>query len=116
MAGPTFAEQVTALNNALQAIEKRMVQGQIPSGALAEFKSSVDDLRLRLWGLLSAGSANDYRGFQESFRIRRAKEICAGLSADLRSGSLSTRHDELPALGAAAGDLARAVSRSTPGS
>jgi len=109
MPEPGFAEQVTALNSALQAIEKRMSQGEIPSGALAEFKSSVDDLRLRLWGLLSAGSANDYRAFQESFRLRRAKEICRGLDADIRSGSMSSRHEELPPLGAAAGDLARSI-------
>ena len=115
MGEPSFAEQVTTLNTALQAIEKRMAQGEIPSGALAEFKSSVDDLRLRLWGLLGAGSANDYRAFQESFRLRRAKEICLGLAADLRSGSMSTRHEELPALGAAAGELSRAIARLQPG-
>ncbi len=115
MADPSFAEQVTTLTSALQAIEKRMAQGEMPSGALAEFKSSVDDLRLRLWGLLSAGSANDYRAFQESFRLRRAKEICLGLDGDLRSGAMSSRHEELPRLGAAAGDLSRTVAELRPG-
>ncbi|HEY8258631.1 MAG TPA: hypothetical protein VIG08_13325 [Gemmatimonadales bacterium] len=115
MAEPSFAEQVTALNSALQAIERRMTQADIPSSALGEFKSSVDDLRLRLWGLLSAGSANDYRAFQESFRLRRAREICRGLEADLRSGAMSTRHEELPGLGAAAGELARAIGQARPG-
>ena len=109
MPEPTFAEQITALNAALQAIEKRMSQGEIPSVALTEFKSSVDDLRLRLWGLLTAGSANDYKAFQESFRLRRAREICRGLDTDLRAGSMSPRHDELPPLGAAAGDLAHSI-------
>lgn len=114
MAEPTFAEQVTSLNTALQAIERRMSQGEIPSGALAEFKSSVDDLRLRLWGLLSAGSANDYRAFQESFRLRRAREICRGLDSDIRSGSMSTRHEDLPPLGAAAGELSRSIAGMAP--
>ena len=116
MAEPSFAEQVTTFNTALQAIEKRMSEGDIPSGALTEFKSSVDDLRLRLWGLLSTGSANDYRAFQESFRLRRAREICRGLDTDLRSGSMSPRHEELPPLGAAAGDLARSIARLPNGS
>ncbi len=114
MAEASFAEQVTVLNSALQAIERRMTQGEIPSSALGEFKSSVDDLRLRLWGLLSAGSANDYRAFQESFRLRRAKEICRGLESDLRSGAMSTRHEELPALGTAAGELARTIEKARP--
>lgn len=114
MGEASFAEQVTTLNSALQAIEKRMAQGEIPTGALTEFKSSVDDLRLRLWGLLSAGSANDYRAFQESFRLRRAKEICRGVDADLYSGALSPRHDELPMLGAAAGELSRTIVKLKP--
>jgi DNA-binding transcriptional regulator YbjK len=115
MGEPTFAEQVTSLNSALHAIEKRMSQGEIPTGALTEFKSSVDDLRLRLWGLLSAGSANDYRAFQESFRLRRTKEICRGVEADLRSGAMSTRHEELPTLGAAAGELSLTITDLRPG-
>ncbi len=115
MADRSFADQVATLNAALQAIEKRMSQGELPSEALTEFKSSVDDLRLRLWGLLSAGSANDYRAFQESFRLRRAKEICRGLDADIRGGSMSTRHEELPPLGAAAGELSRSIAGLKPG-
>jgi hypothetical protein len=114
MAEPSFAEQVNTLNTALLGIEKRMAHGDIPTAALAEFKSSVDDLRLRLWGLLSGGSANDYRAFQESFRLRRAKEICRGVESDLQSGAMSTRHEELPLLGAAAGDLARGIARLKP--
>ena len=111
----SFVEEITTLHAALQAIESRMARGEVPTGGLAEFKSSVDDLRLRLWGLLAAGTANDFRAFQESFRIRRASEICAGLAKDLQSGVLSTRHEELPALGAAATELSRVVSRFQPG-
>jgi hypothetical protein len=109
MSQPGFAEQVGTLHTALLAIEARVSSGEIPVEALTDFKSSVDDLRLRLWGLVSAGSANDYRGFQERFRLRRAKEICLGLESDLRSGAMSGRHEELAPLGQAARDLARAV-------
>jgi hypothetical protein len=109
MSQPGFAEQVATLNATLLAIEARVSSGEIPVEALTDFKSSVDDLRLRLWGLVSAGSANDYRGFQERFRLRRAKEICHGLESDLRTGAMSGRHDELGPLGQAARDLARTV-------
>jgi hypothetical protein len=109
MSQPGFAEQVATLNATLLAIEARVSTGEIPVEALTDFKSSVDDLRLRLWGLVSAGSANDYRGFQERFSLRRAKEICHALESDLRTGVMSGRHEELGPLGQAARDLARTV-------
>lgn len=109
MTQPTFAEQIGNLNRTLQALETRIASGEVPVESLADFKSSVDDLRLRLWGLLSAGSANDYRAFQERFRLRRTREICQGVAGELRAGTLSPRHEELPQLGQAASDLARSI-------
>lgn len=109
MTGPSFTEQVDALSQLLRGIEERVERGEAPAVDLAEFKSAVDDLRLRLWALLGAGSANDYRSFQEEFRLRRARDLCRGLERDLRQGSISPRHGELRPLGAAAGALARAV-------
>src|SRR6185312_8542186 len=85
-----FAEQIATLNATLQAIEGRVASGEVTGDALTEFKSSVDDMRLRLWGLLRAGSAHDYRAFQEPLRLRRAKEICRGLERDLRNGGMSS--------------------------
>jgi hypothetical protein len=109
-----FAEQIATLNATLQAIEGRVASGEVTGDALTEFKSSVDDMRLRLWGLLSAGSANDYRAFQERFRLRRAKEICRGLESDLQNGAMSTRHEELPQLAEAASALARSIEAAQP--
>lgn len=109
MAQPTFTEQITSLNRTLQSLESRIASGEVPAEGLADFKSSVDDFRLRLWGLLSAGSANDYRAFQERFRLRRTREICQGVADELRGGTLSPRHEEIPALGDAAGELARVI-------
>lgn len=109
MSQSMFADQVAAFNISLQAIEARLAAGEVPREAVAEFKSSVDDLRLRLWVVLSTGSVNDYRAFQERFRLQRAAEICRGLEHDLRVGALSTRHDELGSLGEAAARLAACV-------
>lgn len=109
MSQPAFSSQVAAFNSTLEAIERRVASGEVPREAVADFKSSVDDLRLRLWGVLSAGSANDYRAFQERFRLRRAKEICRGLEDELDSGTLSPRHEELRPLGEAAGKLAQCI-------
>lgn len=109
MPQPSLASEVANLHTILQSLESRVASGEIPFESLAGFKSSVDDLRLRLWGLLSAGTANDYRAFQERFRLRRTKEICVGVAAELRSGTLGNRHEELGALADAAEDLARAI-------
>ena len=106
MAETTFADQVATFNAVLQAIETRVARGEVAREAVQDFKSSVDDLRLRLWSVLGTGSANDYRAFQERFRLRRAKEICRGLEDDLQAGALSPRHEELGPLGQAAGSLA----------
>ena len=109
MPQPSLANEVANLHATLQALESRVASGEVPREGLAEFKSSVDDLRLRLWGLMSAGSANDYRAFQERFRLRRTTEICVGVAGELRAGTLSNRHDELQPLATAASDLARAI-------
>lgn len=109
MGEPSFADQVATFNGVLEQIEARVATGQVGREAVQDFKSAVDDLRLRLWSVLSTGSANDYRAFQERFRLRRAKEICTGLEDDLRAGALNPRNEELGPLGSAAGSLASQI-------
>jgi hypothetical protein len=109
MSDTALPDQVAALTVALQTLEHRIARGEVPKEVLAQFKSSVDDLRLRLWGLLSAGSADDYRAFQERFRLRRAKEICQGLDSELESGIMSPRYEELGPLAEAASRLASRI-------
>jgi hypothetical protein len=109
MAEPSFADQMATLNSTLGAIEVRLALGRAPVEGLENFKSSLDDMRLRLWGLLSAGGGPDTRGFQEQFRIRRATEMCRGLGTDLHKGSISGRHRELTILREAAVELAQKI-------
>jgi hypothetical protein len=109
MAEPSLIEQVGLLNSTLTAIEGRLSGGQVPVEGLEDFKSALDDMRLRLWGLLSAAGGDDYRGFQEQFRIRRATEMCRGLNGDLRAGGVSGRHAELSGLHDAAVELGRSI-------
>jgi hypothetical protein len=111
MTEPSFGEQVGVLNVTLGAIEARLARGQAPVEGLEDFKSSLDDMRLRLWGLLSAAGGDDYTGFQERFRIRRATEMCRGLSGDLSAGAMSGRHRELTGLQEAISELAQSIIR-----
>ena len=109
MAEPSFAEQMATLNSTLRAIEVRMALGRGPVEGLEDFKSALDDMRLRLWGLLSAAGGSEARGFQEQFRIRRATEMCRGLGHDLVTGSVSGRHEELAKLRQAAAELGQKI-------
>lgn len=109
MAEPSFGEQMSTLNSTLGAIEVRLALGRAPVEGLEDFKSSLDDMRLRLWGLLSAAGGADSKGFQEQFRIRRATEMCRRLGDELHSGSVSGRHRELEGLLQAATELAAKI-------
>ena len=91
MGEPSFGEHVATLNSTLRAIEVRLALGKAPSEGLEDFKSALDDMRLRLWGLLGAAGGDDYKNFQERFRIRRATEMCRGLGNDLRDDPCSRR-------------------------
>lgn len=109
-----WAEQVGALSRLLDDAESRVHRGETGTSELEHFKSALDDLRLRAWGLLSAANAGDPQAFQERFRTHRGAEMCRALSNDLRTGRLSPSQPDLPDLGSAAKDLASAVKETTP--
>ena len=111
MAEPKFADLIATLNSTLHNVEARLGGDYEPVEGLEDFKSALDDMRLRLWGLLSAAGAEDFKGFQERFRIRRATEMCRGLSGDLGTGALGRHHPELTGLREAALELSRSVER-----
>jgi hypothetical protein len=108
MAEPSFAEQMATLNFTLRAIEVRLALGRAPVEGLEDFKSALDDMRLRLWGLLSAAGGKEH-GFQELFRIRRAIEMNRGLGSELKAGTISGRHRELTVLRESAVELIESI-------
>jgi hypothetical protein len=108
-----WPEPVTTLSAMLNTLEGQVGRGDLSTPGLAEFKSALDDLRLRAWSLLAATNADDPHAFQERFRTHRGTEMCRALGTDLRTGKLSGRQPDLPALGAAARDLSAAVKEAT---
>jgi hypothetical protein len=108
-----WPEQVATLSAMLDTLEVKVDRGDLSTPGLAEFKSALDDLRLRTWSLLTAANADDPHAFQERFRTHRGTEMCRALTTDLRTGKLSGRPPDLPDLGAAARDLAAAVKEAT---
>jgi hypothetical protein len=108
-----WSEQVSTLGVMLDDLERRIRGGDRNVAGLPELKSALDDLRLRSWSLLTAVHEDDPHAFQERFRTLRGTEMSRALSTDLRSGKLSGHQPDLPALGAAARDLAAAVKEAT---
>lgn len=104
-----WVEQVATLSAMLDSREGQIAHKDLATPGLEEFKSALDDLRLRAWSLLMATSSDDPHGFQERFRTHRGTVMCQALSTDLRTGKLSGRQPDLPTLGAAARDLSAAV-------
>lgn len=107
----TSARQVEGMREILQSIEGQLVEGRMPPEGLEDFKRAVDDLRLRVWSILSAASQGDPRGSLERFRIRRATEICGTILSDLDAEKMSAWHDELPQLEAVVTALASCINR-----
>lgn len=108
-----WPEQVATLSAMLNTLENQVSRGDLSTPGLDEFKSALDDLRLRTWSLLTAANSDDPHAFQERFRTHRGTEMCRALSTDLQTGKLSGRQPDLPTLGAAARDLSAAVKTAT---
>jgi hypothetical protein len=102
----TDSERAQALSNlqlAVTAFERQLgALEEVPQAGLEELKGAVDDVRLRIWSVLMAVNSEDYRGFLERFRLRRAAENLQALVVDVDAGVLNLAHRE-------ATDLAGAV-------
>ncbi|HEV8198020.1 MAG TPA: hypothetical protein VGP87_15340 [Gemmatimonadales bacterium] len=109
MSDPAMMDQLAKLNLEVQGIEARFGQGQVSVATLEAIKCALDEVRLRLWGLLMSNSGEAPEAFHQRFRLRRATELCARLTSDLRSGVLPKDHSDIPDMHKAAADLALAT-------
>jgi len=109
MAEFSAAVSVATLRTELRYIDAKLNDGSLSPESLAELKSAVDDVRLRLWGALLANTPEDYAAFRQGFRVIRATEICRGLVTDLEDGTLPWTHPELATLAEVAAQLAVCV-------
>ena len=87
-------DELARMRIILQDLEGRLEAGEVPPDGLPEFKSTVDEIRLRVWGLLTAAGAEAPRATAECFRLRRAAEFCRALSQELAAGRLGAAHPE----------------------
>ncbi len=106
---PSAAASVAILQTELRYIDAKLTDGSLAPKGLADLKSAVDDVRLRLWGALIADQPADYATFRQRFRINRVAEICRGVAADLQASMLPWTHPELHTLAGAAAKLASSI-------
>ena len=76
---------------------------------LQDFKSAVDDIRLRVWAIMTASNMEHPQGVLDRFRIRRAQEICQSIARDLEIGALHAGHRELDDLKQTIDAVSRAI-------
>jgi hypothetical protein len=97
----------------LQNLEGRLEAGEVTPEGLPEFKSTVDEIRLRVWALLTAAGADAPRDTAERFRLRRAAELCRTLTRELATGHLGVDHPEWPEVQQSAAQLSAAIAEHT---
>lgn len=106
-------DELARMRIILQDLESRLEAGEVPPESLPEFKSTVDEIRLRVWALLTAAGAETPRETAERFRLRRAAEFCRALTQDLAAGHMGADHPEWPEVQQSAAQLSAAIDRHT---
>jgi hypothetical protein len=111
MADQDFARQLGNIKAVLESVENQVARGKVPPDGLEQIKSSVDDVRLRLWAIMSAASSGEYENFAQRFRLRRAIEIVQGIADDLKAGKIGSDHAEFETLARSTRSLMEALNK-----
>ena len=116
MARSSLLEEIRQLKSSLEELEKRLsevAESELPAPVLEDFKKSVDHMRLTLWVIISAmhGKKEEMASTVARFRVRRTKDMCQQLVADINAGKTTQRTPELPMLQATLKDTHDRVQR-----
>ena len=116
MADHAAQSPVAAMRATVQSIEAKLRHGDLPQDGLEDLKRAIDDARLRLWAVISAAGSPEPDALLLRFRLRRATEICRGITTDLDAGSFGAHQRELLELRDAAQEMADRLSAGIRGS
>jgi hypothetical protein len=109
MTAPSLAALTEQIAFAVESVDVRYRTGELGPADIDDLKRTIDEARLRLWGLLNTASGPEGKAFEERMRIRRAREICARVAGDLEAGRMNRLHKELAELSETAADLAKVI-------
>ena len=110
----SLASQVNSIRLTLQAVESQVGSGKIQKGALDDLKSAVDEIRLRIWAIMSAAAEGSDGLALQRFRLRRAIEFCDSLNEEFENGSISARHRECAILASVLTKLSTNLAKGNP--
>jgi len=113
MPGRSVVDLIAQLNFSVESLEVRFQTGEVSSRDIEDLKGTIDDARLRLWTLLTSPAEADRVAFEERFRMRRARELCGRLAADLEAKKMQPRQPEFSELAETTRSLARAIEAAT---
>jgi hypothetical protein len=93
-----MSARIASLKRDLEAIETEFGRSSADQGALKELKSTVDNIRLTVWAVLTAAQADDQTAANQvvaRFRARRATELLWNVLRDVRTEALPIDSPEL---------------------
>ena len=94
----TLDDHVRSMRASLQMIDLQLDRSKLSREGIADLKSEVDSVRLRIWSIMAAEMANDGPAGLERFRLRRAVEMTSKVCDDLEQGTTAAAHPELEQL------------------
>ena len=94
----TLDDHVRSMRASLQMIDLQLDRSRLSREGIADLKSEVDSMRLRIWSMMASEMANEGSAGLDRFRVRRAIEITSKLCDDLVQGRMTGDHPELEQL------------------
>jgi len=82
-------DEIDRVRSALNILETGMAGGDDTSEAARDLGLAVDNLRRSVWAVLTTKHSGDYDGFLGRIRLRRAREICEEVLAELYAGTIT---------------------------
>lgn len=96
MTEPHSGDDVRAIRRALQMIDAQVDDANLSPDRLGDIKGDIDNIRLRIWAMMSAGEGGGPA--LDRFRLRRALEVMHRITGDLEQGRIDAAFPELTAL------------------
>lgn len=98
MAEMTPADHVSSMRASLQMLDLQVGRSVLSPTGIADLKREVDNVRLRIWAIMTAEAEQQGPASLERFRLRRAIEITSKVTEELERGEMTPTHPELDTL------------------
>ena len=101
--------QIDKLRAVLTVMDTNLELGRIPSEGMHDLQKTIDGLRANVWVLLKAWHRTQEQSFVTRMRVRRARETCDEVLADLSAGTLPAETPGYSVFRATLRELAQAL-------